>query len=807
MGTFVTGNTALPPLKVDAFPPQGLSTELDASDINNLWSAAGDLRTHVQGWVNVKSYGAKGDGSTDDTSAIQSAIDALLAASGGELLFPPGYYKVTSTLNVGLPEWDSYGFILSRAAAADDTLFSAHVQAANVTANIGKPAISLRFAEGAFLVASWSPGAVSPVISYNLRGGISSGTKTGSIINAAIIGTGSFSGGKYVEPGSTQSTNNLIGIYAAAGAKVIQRPWFSSMQHGLVTANAYWTQINDTFFEYGAGDAVNVAQGNAMSIHNTVANYAGRGIVFDGAASDVVGIHTEQVAEDLTIFASDACTFGPGYFEDVSATDGTGKYAVRLGYVNNGVKVLSSTFIGLRVGSTRPNKKAFRFWDVATATFIGCRNYSHGMDADTVSYGIWIGGDFSTFSSGGTWDNWLKLAQDGGLHVHEGQPGLGWYDSTDTEKWRLYKLLLPGPRPARDAGLGQHRARAGSRAQADDASRRPLLRHELRHRPAALPERGNDQRGAVAHQGRDRVGVPKDERVSSCTADVDLQPRPRSRSSHLDHHRHRDRAVHARRSRHEAHRRPAHGHLTPWPSPLAQLVAPQPVATWRSNILAAMQGLGIVLPGGTAGGGVQSGHRLDLAHRDAGGRVPEDRRQDRHRRRARRRRLPVQPRRRHDLQRQRHHPGGATYVLSTTGVTVTFARARRRRHLLRGRRHLHLRAQHAAPRRHQLAVGRRLPDARGDRGGGARGLLDARSRRSRPRLSAGLAEPDVDGPRGGAAGRVARPARPERYGLTSNAATATQGLATLTAAAAAGPYTIAPARCGSRTPPGTASRT
>lgn len=40
---------------------------------------------------------------------------------------------------------------------------------------------------------------------------------------------------------------------------------------------------------------------------------------------------------------------------------------------------------------------------------------------------------------------------------------------------------------------------------------------------------------------------------------------------------------------------------------LAQLIPPQSVDTWRAQLLAALQGLGIVVPGGTAGGGVQSG--------------------------------------------------------------------------------------------------------------------------------------------------------------------------------------------------------
>lgn len=40
--------------------------------------------------VSVKDYGAKGDGRTDDTEAVQRAIDHL--ASGDVLLFPPGEY-------------------------------------------------------------------------------------------------------------------------------------------------------------------------------------------------------------------------------------------------------------------------------------------------------------------------------------------------------------------------------------------------------------------------------------------------------------------------------------------------------------------------------------------------------------------------------------------------------------------------------------------------------------------------------------------------------------------------------------------
>jgi hypothetical protein len=52
--------------------------------------------------VNVLDYGAKGDNVTNDTVAIQTAIDAVFAAGGGTLFFPAGTYLVsTLSLNWG----------------------------------------------------------------------------------------------------------------------------------------------------------------------------------------------------------------------------------------------------------------------------------------------------------------------------------------------------------------------------------------------------------------------------------------------------------------------------------------------------------------------------------------------------------------------------------------------------------------------------------------------------------------------------------------------------------------------------------
>ncbi len=54
-----------------------------------------------QAIINVKQYGAAGDGTTDDTAAIQAAIDAA-PASGATVMFPPGTYIVAPQKTVGI---------------------------------------------------------------------------------------------------------------------------------------------------------------------------------------------------------------------------------------------------------------------------------------------------------------------------------------------------------------------------------------------------------------------------------------------------------------------------------------------------------------------------------------------------------------------------------------------------------------------------------------------------------------------------------------------------------------------------------
>lgn len=62
------------------------------------WLAYLDEKTQLV--FNVKSFGAVGNGSTNDTAAVQACLDACQSAGGGFVLCPPGVYRVIAALTV-----------------------------------------------------------------------------------------------------------------------------------------------------------------------------------------------------------------------------------------------------------------------------------------------------------------------------------------------------------------------------------------------------------------------------------------------------------------------------------------------------------------------------------------------------------------------------------------------------------------------------------------------------------------------------------------------------------------------------------
>ncbi len=104
------------PTALDTFPTVVDNvTTISATESNNQNAAIVALERSGYSVFNVKTYGgAKGDGSTDDSTAIQNTINAANSAGGGTVYFPPGTY-VCSGLTI-------YGKIRYLGAGIENTI-------------------------------------------------------------------------------------------------------------------------------------------------------------------------------------------------------------------------------------------------------------------------------------------------------------------------------------------------------------------------------------------------------------------------------------------------------------------------------------------------------------------------------------------------------------------------------------------------------------------------------------------------------------------------------------------------------------
>jgi len=73
------------------------------SDVANTSASLANIGGQTLFQADVKKYGAVGNGTTDDTTAIKAAISAAVAAGGGIVWLPSGAFKISSTITVNSP--------------------------------------------------------------------------------------------------------------------------------------------------------------------------------------------------------------------------------------------------------------------------------------------------------------------------------------------------------------------------------------------------------------------------------------------------------------------------------------------------------------------------------------------------------------------------------------------------------------------------------------------------------------------------------------------------------------------------------
>ncbi|KAI1769324.1 glycoside hydrolase family 55 protein [Hypoxylon sp. FL1150] len=248
--------------------------------------------------VSARTSGAKGDASTDDTAALQSAINS--AASGGKVLFLDyGIYKVTSTLSIPAGSkivGEGYPIIVASGTTFGD--MSNPKPLLQVGANSGD-AGQVEFSDFVVGTQGASPGAT--LIEWNLAS--ADGTPSGMWDVHARVG--GFEGSQLTvseclkDPGSSTINTNCIGAYmlmhvtASATNLYMENTWLWTADHDIEDANN--TQIT-------------VYSGRGLLIESTVGNFW-----LLGTAVEHNHLYNYQLAGTKNIFASMLQTETPYY--------------------------------------------------------------------------------------------------------------------------------------------------------------------------------------------------------------------------------------------------------------------------------------------------------------------------------------------------------------------------------------------------------------------------------------------------------------------------------------------------------------
>jgi hypothetical protein len=247
------------------------------------FGTAASAQTCTNGTLNVKSYGAQGNGTHDDTSAIQSTINA--AKSGQCVYFPNGTYNISSALQVGQVS-NSSGFTIygqSQSAAAIEYTCSGTCT--------GYPMIQIGYANEKYVPTNIT------IQTLTLDG---NGSLIGSSYTTATAGIQTYGGSGHTFqnltiqnlPGSSSNTSP-IGIHLNGPATCTNNTCTTGTTNSLIYANSIsnigTATTSTTSMVAGIrcswGSSANIIQGNKIT------NTGRDGIAGDDYSTDLVIKH------------------------------------------------------------------------------------------------------------------------------------------------------------------------------------------------------------------------------------------------------------------------------------------------------------------------------------------------------------------------------------------------------------------------------------------------------------------------------------------------------------------------------------
>lgn len=257
----------------------GPASERDGGDAAapSQCAAPGVVPVINQSIFDVMAFGAKGDGTADDTVAIQAAVDAAAQAGGGRVFFPIGKYRVAGPLK----------------------------DPAGANAQIVLPNRLTYAAEPMPIVLE---GPFPPATNYSLNRP-EAVTERGAVIISDHKGGGSVIGSPWGPTGSFEKFSNIAAIFK----NLIIRTYGNPDVTGLDLGHAFSCDLSDVIVDAGASVMDDVPEPTHPSAYGIIAPLVNNGALVAFNRVQVVGYYVGvQFSEHFTanLIQLWACKYG-----------------------------------------------------------------------------------------------------------------------------------------------------------------------------------------------------------------------------------------------------------------------------------------------------------------------------------------------------------------------------------------------------------------------------------------------------------------------------------------------------------------
>ncbi len=253
---------------------------------------------------NVKAYGAKGDGITDDTAAIQSVID-LLPINGGVIYFPTGRYELSNTLII-----KKHGVTLQGSKFVSTFADQINQQPGDIGTSVIEASSTLGFPNN------------TPIVQAGELGTSKMWTG-GGVYDLVLLGTKGVGADR---PG------DCIDIFNVQAFRVIDNG-LTKCYHGVLVRSDQAGGLSNVDVEhniiyFNSGNAIRMADGSQENYvrFNYISNAVGYGIYTGDKGNTILNNHLEAISASTTltfggtaIFLSNSRAFV--YNNDILTTD------------------------------------------------------------------------------------------------------------------------------------------------------------------------------------------------------------------------------------------------------------------------------------------------------------------------------------------------------------------------------------------------------------------------------------------------------------------------------------------------------